>query len=247
MSIFDIILGSSMENCVDSPGNETKKGKQNMAESEKSGCDRDCSAGCDYSVPTKTTSVAPGEEVRSKYGKAVASAAIKEMHPESGKDQEAGSRCVDDAEVKAFIEECSKSGEDVAKVVGHIAEREGIDLTAEEPKDQDKARLWSFLIAVLKTWVVDIAQFAAKEIAAGNFDWKSFLWDYVSDKLGGKKQEGREHHCQCRGKDKSADVATTNQVPDKDSEGNNWVVAMRPIMLVPGSFPMVLRKYVIVR
>lgn len=230
-----------MGSYVDSPGNRTNKGKQNMAEAEKSGCDCGCTGGCDCGGKSGTvgaTNVAPGEEVRSQYGKAVASAAIKEMHPESGKDPEVGVRCVDAAEVRAFIEECEKSGEDVARVVGHIAEREGIDLTAEEPKDQDKARLWSFLLEVLKTWVIDIAQFAAQEIAAGHFDWKSFLWDYVSDKLGGKKKEGEE----------SAGKAPAKAVPAKAQDDvPGRVMAIRPVMLVPSRLPMVLHRYVVVR
>lgn len=242
MPICDTILGSSMVSCVDSPGNRTNKGKQNMAEAEKSGCDRGCAGGCDCgggkSGTAGAANVAPGDAVRFQYGKAVASAAIEEMHSESVKDSETGRRCVDAAEVKAFIEECGKSGEDVAKVVGHIAEREGIDLTAGEPKDQHKAVLWAFLLEVLKTWVIDMAQFAAQEIAAGHFDWKSFLWDYVSDKLGGKKQEGEE----------LAGKVPAKAVPAKvQDDVPGWAMTLRHVVLVPSRFPMILHRYVVVR
>ena len=248
MPICDTIFSSSMGSCVDSPGNRTNKGKHNMAEAEKNGCERGCTSGCDCggkannADTSRTANVAPGDDVRFSYGKTVASAAIEEMHSESDKESETCRRCVDPAEVKAFIEECGKSGEDVAKVVGHIAEREGIDLTAGEPKEQHKAALWTFLLEVLKTWVMDIAQFAAQEIAAGHFDWKSFLWDYVSDKLGGKKQEGYEVREENAGKvsDKAVSAKAQDDVP-------SWVMALRPIMLVPSRFPMVIHRYVVVR
>lgn len=236
-----------MGSCVDSPGNRTNKGKQNMAEAEKNGRECGCAGGCDCGgkagIARVETPAAGGDEVRFSYGKAVASAAIKEMHPEGCKDSETGRGFVDVSEVKAFIEECGKSGEDVATVVGHIAEREGIDLTAGEPKDEHKAVLWAFLLEVLKTWVVDIAQFAAREIAAGNFDWKSFLWDYVSDKLGGKKQKWQEQQDKPQVRKENA-----GKVPAKaQDDAPSRVVALRSVMLVPSLFPTVLYRYVVVR
>lgn len=129
------------------------------------------------------TNIPDGASVRSEWGKAVATAALKEMHP--GEEEVAERPIVDEAEVKAFIDECTSAGADVIEVVGHIAKREGIDLTTESaPKDAGKAKMWSFLMSVLKTWIIDMAQFAVKMMASGEFDWKSFIQDYVNDRIG---------------------------------------------------------------
>jgi hypothetical protein len=110
------------------------------------------------------------QDIRAEYGKAVAGAAIKEMR---SKKEESPSN--DQSEVVAFIRECEEAEEDVVTVVKHIARREGIDLYGNVPRDLDKARLWSFLIDVLKTLAIELAQAAAKMIISGELSWKDVL------------------------------------------------------------------------
>lgn len=137
-----------------------------MAETDKNsrGCDGcNCNAGAEKAVT---------DDVRSAYGKAVASAAIKEMNVKT--DDALPS--VDEAEVMAFINECVDANEDVVTVVEHIAKREGINL-AEDciPKDSDKARLWSFLTSVLKTFAVELAKAAVNMLVSGELSWRDMI------------------------------------------------------------------------
>ena len=158
--------------------NETTMGKPSMAnEAETNGCA--CGGNC-AGAANKNVNV--GDSVRSEWGKAVATAAIKELHPD--KDNEQPEETVDAAEVQAFIDECTKAGESVPTVVSHIAKREGIDLSAAAPKDDGQRKLWAFLLQVLKAWVIDIAKFAAEEIKDGTFDWKTFVQDYLNGRFG---------------------------------------------------------------
>lgn len=140
-----------------------------MAESDKNsgGCD---GLQSDCKVEAGKASTA---DLRSAYGKAVASAAIREM---SAKPNDGALPLVDDAEVMAFINECSKANEDVVMVVEHIAKREGIDLSADSvPKDADKARLWSFLTSVLKTFAIELAKAAVNMLVSGELSWKDII------------------------------------------------------------------------
>lgn len=140
-----------------------------MAESDKNsgGCD---GLQSDCKVEAGKASTA---DLRSAYGKAVASAAIREMSAKSG---EGTLPLVDDAEVMAFIDECVDAKEDVVTVVEHIAKREGIDLSADSvPKDADKARLWSFLTSVLKTFAIEIAKTTLNMLISGKLNWKDII------------------------------------------------------------------------
>lgn len=167
-----------------------------------------------------------GQSVRCQWGKSVASAAIKEMHPQPV-DVEEPKPTVDDSEVKAFLEECEKAGENVLDVVGHIAAREGIDLSDDQPKDEAKSRIWAFLRGVLKSWVLDLATFAVQELVSGNFDWKSFIQDYVQGHLGRENEKlGPEVPVDNNRREQSATEAT--------------VRVLRVL-------PCVIRRYVFVR
>jgi hypothetical protein len=113
------------------------------------------------------------DDVRAAYGKAVANAAINEMH---SKAEEGTLPLVDDAEVAAFINACAEAKEDIFEVVQHIARREGLDLAADcVPKDIDKARLWSFLTSVLEAAIVGLAKATVQRLVAGDLDWREML------------------------------------------------------------------------
>lgn len=180
-----------------------------------------------------------GESVRSEWGKAVATAALKEMHP--GEDEVAERPIVDEAEVKAFIDECTSAGADVIEVVGHIAKREGIDLMESIPKDVGKAKMWSFLLSVLKTWIIDMAQFAVKMMASGEFDWKSFIQDYVNDRIGMigfKSKESEKAVC--------AEKAEKSGKSDKGSSFGFMPIPLTGDMVLR-IVPYNVKRYVVVR
>lgn len=176
MPIFDTISSVRRWNRLFLLETVNQQGKLKMGEGQNSACG-------EGRKEEGGVGLLDGESVRSEWGKAVATAALKEMHP--GEEEVAERPIVDEAEVKAFIDECTRAGADVIEVVGHIAKRECIDLTTESvPKDAGKAKMWSFLLSVLKTWIIDMAQFAVKMMASGEFDWKSFIQDYVNDRIG---------------------------------------------------------------
>ena len=176
MPIFDTISSVRRWNRLFLLETVNQQGKLKMGEGQNSACGEE-------RKEEGGVGLLDGESVRSEWGKAVATAALKEMHP--GEEEVAERPIVDEAEVKAFIDECTRAGADVIEVVGHIAKRECIDLTTESaPKDAGKAKMWSFLLSVLKTWIIDMAQFAVKMMASGEFDWKSFIQDYVNDRIG---------------------------------------------------------------
>ena len=126
-----------------------------------------------------SATVGSEEKIRCEWGRAVASAAIKEMTPKD-KDESAFTS----EEIDAFIAECKTNGKDAMDVVEHIAKREGVDLAGDEPKDEDKRRLWTFLLQVVKKWVEDFASFAAQDAANGKFKWKELIQDYINDRFG---------------------------------------------------------------
>lgn len=118
------------------------------------------------------------DKIRSAWGRAVASAAIKEMTP---KEEPAA---FSNDEIAAFTAECKTNGKDVVDVVEHIAKREGIDLAGDEPKDTDKSRIWKFLRQVIAQWVNDFSCLAAQDASDGEFNWKAILQDYINDRFG---------------------------------------------------------------
>lgn len=140
-----------------------------MAESNKnSGCCDGLQSDCKVEAGQASSA-----DLRSAYGKAVASAAIKEM---SAKPDGGALPSVDEAEVMAFINECVDAKEDVVTVVEHIAKREGINLSEDcAPKDADKARLWSFLTSVLKTFAIELAKAAVNMLVSGELNWKDMI------------------------------------------------------------------------
>ena len=95
MPIFDTISSVRRWNRLFLLETVNQQGKLKMGEGQSSACGED-------RKEEGGVGLLDGESVRSEWGKAVATAALKEMHP--GEEEVAERPIVDEAEVKAFID-----------------------------------------------------------------------------------------------------------------------------------------------
>lgn len=110
---------------------------------------------CGCACGGKQEAVNEGRAPMGVGGMNMASQAIRQMRTE----EETASRSdkTDDADCKAFLDECEKDGVDALRVVDYIARREGVvlDDRCYAPKDPAKRSVHDFLRKVVVYWVKD--------------------------------------------------------------------------------------------
>lgn len=131
--------------------------------SEEKNCDSQC-GGCSKK-----------EEKPRKWGEFLADSTIKSM-VEGPKDLPREGYGVDD--VEEFLRTCFNRKKNPIEVVQYLADAEKIEIYDDsEPKDVEKARIWSFLREVLKAVVKSFLVYLVDEAGLGK---GSLVWEFVN-------------------------------------------------------------------
>ena len=131
--------------------------------SEEKNCDSQC-GGCNKK-----------EEKPQMWGKFLAESAIKSM-VEGHKDLPIEDYGEDD--VEEFLRTCFKLKKNPIEVVKYLADSQKIEIYDDsEPKDTEKARIWSFLRVVIKVVVKSFLAYLIDEAGLGN---GSLVWELVN-------------------------------------------------------------------
>lgn len=131
--------------------------------SEEKNCDSQC-GGCNKK-----------EEKPRMWGEFLADSAIKSM-VEGTKDFPREDYGEDD--VEEFLRTCFKRKKNPIEVVQYLADAEKIEIYDDsEPKDAEKARIWSFLRVVLKVVVKSFLAYLIDEAGLGK---GSLVWEFVN-------------------------------------------------------------------